>query len=184
MTFSLVGELPRHIYCFVDSAFTHKEPCGFIPAVWFGLVSYPGRTWGCTVMLESGAIYRNISAHAIAFTPQPARFEWQPSDAQTWDCYGERFTTLEYKYLAGLNCLAKTRNGEWLGKYLFTAAPVGDGFSAYPEQAKEFCFIQLHNGRLTIQPTNQVVFSEQSFTNDNLALPKGLKRQTEIYHAE
>ena len=72
MIYSLVGELPRHIYCFVDSSFTHTWPNGFIPCVWFGLVSYPGRTWGCTVMLESGSIYRNVPAHAIAFSQFPA----------------------------------------------------------------------------------------------------------------
>jgi len=46
MTYSLVGQLPHHLYVFIDSTFTHKEPAGFIPAVWFGLVSYPGRMWG------------------------------------------------------------------------------------------------------------------------------------------
>lgn len=43
MKFSLVGELPRHLYVYVDTEHTHQEPRGFIPAVWFGLVSYPGR---------------------------------------------------------------------------------------------------------------------------------------------
>jgi hypothetical protein len=74
MIYSLVGELPRHIYCFVDSTYTHTESQGFLPCVWFGLVSYPGRTWGCTVMLECGAIYRNVPAHAIASPKQEPKF--------------------------------------------------------------------------------------------------------------
>ena len=182
MKYTLVGELPRHIYCYVDSRYTHEEPIGFIPCVWFGLVSYPGRTWGCTVMLESGAIYRNVPAHALAFTlPTPT---WTPKEAQHWNCYGEDFTCLEYTYLSGLTCKAKANGREHIGTYLFTAAPVGDAFSAYPEQAKEFCFIQLENGRLTIQPTNHVVFQELSFTDANFTFPSGLKRQTYIYSAE
>lgn len=186
MSYTLVGELPRHLYCYVDSAFTHKEPQGFLPCVWFGLVSYPGRVWGCTVMLESGAIYRNVPAHAIAFQkPQSLQaYGWSAKDAQTWDCYGERFTCVEYKYLAGLECRVKVGKKQLLGTYLFTAAPIGDGFSAYPDQAKEFCFIELHNGRLTIQPTNHVVFRERSFTDNRLEMPKGLKRQSEIWSAE
>ena len=180
---TLVGELPRHIYCYVDSTFTHKEPHGFLPCVWFGLVSYPGRVWGCTVMLECGAIYRNVPAHAIAFRPWPAQ-PWNASEAQTWDCYGEDFTVLEYKYLAGLECKAKTISGEFEGQYLFTAAPIGDGFSAYPEQAKEFCFIELDIGRLTIQPTDKVVFRERSFTDNKLEFPKGMRRQDYIFSAE
>lgn len=182
MKYSLVGELPRHLYCYVDSRYTHNEPQGFIPAVWFGLVSYPGRTWGCTVMLQSGAIYRNVPAHGIAFSlPTPT---WTPKEVQTWNCYGEDFTCLEYSYLSGLKCKVKANDREFLGSYLFTAAPVGDGFSAYPEQAKEFCFIELENGRLTIQPTNHVLFQEISFTDPTFEWPRGLQRQTHIYSAE
>jgi len=183
MTYSLVGELPRHIYCYVDSTYTHTVAQGFLPCVWFGLVSYPGRTWGCTVMLESGAIYRNVPAHAIAFYPHRTT-PWWADQAQTWDCYGERFTTLEYKYLAGLDCKVKCKDESYEGKYLFTAAPVGDGFSAYPDQAKEFCFIQLDLGRLAIQPTNNVVFRERSFTDNKLEFPSGLRRQTDVWSAE
>jgi hypothetical protein len=182
MKFTLVGELSRHLYVFVDSSFTHKEFIGWIPAVWFGLVSYPGRAWGCTVMLENGAIYRNLPPHAIAFTEAPEK-DWTVQDAQTWDCYGNSFSVIEYSYLSGLDVKARANHKEYFGKYLFTVAPVGDGFSAYPEQAKEFSFIQLDNGRLTIQPTNHLVFEEKSFTRD-VQFPTNLKRQTEIYSSE
>ncbi len=183
MSFTLVGELPRHLYCYVDSRLTHSKPQGFIPCIWFGLVSYPGRLWGCTIMLECGAIYRNVPCHAMSFSQAPEP-EWGPKDAQTWDCYGEQFTCLEYRYLSGLECRAATHSKALNGTYLFTAAPIGDAFSAYPDQAKEFCFIQLDNGRLTIQPTNHVVFRERSFTDNTLTFPKGLKRQSETWHCE
>jgi hypothetical protein len=41
--FTLVGELPKHQYVWIDTAFTQQEPNGFVPAVWFGLVSMRGR---------------------------------------------------------------------------------------------------------------------------------------------
>jgi len=167
--FTLAGQLPRHHYVFVDSNFTHAKPCGFIPAVWYGLVGLRSRVWGCTVMLESGAIYRNLPPHAIAFTKQPDA--WSVKDSQAWDCYGERFTTLEYEYLNSLEVLAACNTGadrkHLGGEYLFTVAPIHDGFSMYPEQAKEFMFIKLDNGRLTIQPTNRLIFRERSFTNNH-----------------
>jgi len=178
---TLVGPLPRHLYVYVDSAFTHRDPCGWIPAVWFGLVSFPGRTWGCTAMLESGSIYRNLPPTAISFTPDPDP-EWSLQQAQSWDCYGVGFSALEYPYLAGLRCAAKCAGEDFQGSYLFTVAPVGDAFSAYPEQAKEFSFVELENGRLTIQPTNNLLFEERSFTK-----PAGwpvLKRQIDTYHCE
>ena len=192
-SYTLTGQLPRHLYCWVDSQHTHTEPCGFIPAVWFGLVSYPGRMWGCTVMLESGAIYRNLPPHAIAFSRQPTgisteqfdEYRWEPQDAQTWDCYGTDFTALEYEYLRGLDCQVVADTCFHHGSYLFTVAPVGDGYSAAPEQSKEFVFVKLDNGRLTIQPTNRVVFRDKSFTtNDAMDFPKGLKRQTDIWSCE
>ena len=181
---TLIGPLPRHLYAYVDTGFTHHQPHAprFQPCVWFGLVSYPGRMWGCTVLLESGAVYRALPAHALAFTDAPDTIG--PDEAQTWDCYGDRFSTVEYPYLAGLACLAKTGTRHQTGHYLFSVAPIGDGFSACPEQAKEFHFLALDSGRLTIQPTDRVVYQEKSFTGHDLAFPTGLRRQTAVYTCE
>jgi hypothetical protein len=154
-----------------------------MPAVWFGLVSFPARAWGCTVMLESGAVYRNIAPHHLSFT-QDQSVDWSIQSAQTWDCYGYDFTTIEYDYLRGLSCNTRAGKSEFMGRYLFTAAPVDDAFSGYPEQAKEFSFVQLDNGRLTIQPTNHLIFSEKSFTRGAMEFPNNLKRQTDVFRCE
>jgi hypothetical protein len=139
--------------------------------------------WGLNVMLESGAVYRNLPPHAVAFKQAPEP-EWAEKDAQTWDCYGEGWSGLIYPYLDGLDCLARTRSNKVLqGRYLMTTVPIGDSFSAYPEQQKEFTFIELENGRLTIQPTNYVVFQDRSF-NTSFKFPVGLKRQTQYWSCE
>jgi hypothetical protein len=189
MKYTFAGQLPRHLYVWVDTAHTHKEiqPVRFTPAVWFGLTSYPGRMWGLNVMLESGAVYRGLPPHAIAFSDTPDEMDWTQDMAQQWDCYGYEFTTIEYEYLKGLDVTAKCDSGRVLrdGAYLFTAAPIGDGFSAYPEQSKEFSFIRLYNGRLTVQPTNNLLFVEKSFThNPEGEWPRGLKRQTDVWTCE
>lgn len=180
---TLTGEIPRHLYVWVDSRHTHKEPRGYIPAVWFGLVSYPGRVWGCTVMLESGSVFRNLPSHAIAFSEKPDG-DWTAQDAQTWDCYGWDWSALEYAFLRGLECKVRAAGKEYLGEYLFSVAPVGDGFSAYPEQSKEFSFVRLDNDHLTVQPTNHIVFRERSFTDNKLEFPTGLKRQLDVWTTE
>lgn len=177
-----IGSLPRHQYVWVDSRFTHEEPCGFVPAVWFGLVSIPGRVWGCNVMFESGAVYRSVPPHAIAFSENPAT-DWEIDDAQLWDCYGYDWHATEYTYLRGLRCDAIIKNEDHPGTYLFTAVPIGDGFSDAPDQAKEFMFIWLDNDRLTIQPTNRVLFEDRSFTDASQGVPR-LRLQTEIYSCE
>lgn len=182
---ALIGAMPHHQYVWVDSTFTHKEPKGFVPAVWFGLVSVPSRAWGCNLLLETGAIYRNVPPHALAFSEHPTCKDWTLQDAQTWDCYGYEFSCLCYPFLSERAVKVRANQKEYDGDYLFTVAPVGDGFSLYPEQAKEFSFIQLENGRLTIQPTNHVLVIDRSFTkNAAMEFPKDLRRQTEVWASE
>lgn len=177
------GQIPKHIYLLVDSSFTHKEPCGFIPAVWFGLTSFPGRAWGCTVMLESGAIYRNLPPHALAFDEQCE--SWTLQQAQTWDCYGYGWSAIEYDFLKGLDCEAMLQDeSTHKGNYLFSVAPIGDAYSEAPDQSKEFQFIRTWNGRLTIQPTNRVIFTDRSWNHKTAHWPTGLKTTTEIYSCE
>jgi len=185
MIHSLVGPLPRHLYVCVDTTYTHRErqTLRYQPALWFGLTSTPGRMFGCTVLLENGAVYRSLPPHALAFSAQPAE-PWAAQEAQTWDCYGTDFSSLEYPYLSELRCLAMAGTQELPGQYLFSVAPIGDGYSQVPEQAKEFHFLELENGRLTIQPTNRIVYEERSFTVGGLKFPHGMKRQTETYSCE
>ena len=176
-----IGSIPKHRYVWVDSAFTHEEPCGFVPAVWFGLVAIPGRMWGCNVMFESGAVYRSVPPHAIAFCENPV--SWSEIQAELWDCYGYDWSATEYTYLKGLECRCLIGGESHPGRYLFTVAPIGDGFSEAPEQSKEFMFIELFSGRLTIQPTNRVLFIDRSFTAEFAEVPR-LRLQTEIYSCE
>lgn len=170
------GNIPKHQYVWADlSLISHAS--GWTPAVWFGISSIPGRVWGLHLLLESGAVYRNVPPHGVSFSPNPP--VWSPKDAQLWDCYSSEFSTIEYDYLSEMRC--KTiPNGDW-GRYLFTVVPYGEGFSGYPEQAKEFFFIQLDTGRLVILPTNRVLFRDQSFTRD-IEIP--LKVSEKIYRCE
>ena len=181
MSNCFIGSIPKHQYVWVDSQFTHKNPTGFVPAVWFGLTSFPGRAWGFNVMFENGAVYRNIPPHAIAFSENPEK-DWKINQAQLWDCYGYNWSALEYTYLKGLSCLCKVNNLLLRGDYLFTVAPMEDGFSNHPSQSKEFKFIKLDNGRITIQPTNKVLFKDASFTGDEVFTE--LKLQVDIYSSE
>jgi hypothetical protein len=177
-----IGSLPYHRYVWVDSRFTHEEPVGWVRAEWFGLVSHPGRVWGCNVMFSFGGVYREIPPHAVAFCPDPEK-KWAVNQAQLWDCYGVKWWAHEYTALRSLRCRARIRGKDYGGMYLFTVAPCEDGFSEAPEQSKEFKFIALDNGRLTIQPTNRVIFEDRSFTDPEEKIPK-LKLQTEWWSCE
>jgi len=179
---SFTGPLPRHRYIWIDSAFLYKESRGFLRAVWFALASWPGRAWGCTVVLECGACYRNLPPHALAFCPDPEP-HWPITAAQRWDCYGWEWSANCYPYLAEQRVCARYENkDEQNGNYLFSVAPLNDGFSAEPSQNKEFTFIALDNGRLTIQPTDYVLFADTSFTTPHW--PTGIQRQRDTYSCE
>lgn len=180
---TFTGSLINHQYVFVDSTFILTNEKSFIPAVWFGLASYPSRAWGCTVMLESGAIYRNLPLHAISFCEKPE--QWSIKQSQRWDCYGWDWTIVEYSYLSNLDCTVLIDNKQYNGQYLFSVSHIGDGFTANPEQSKEFTFVRLNNNRLTVQPTNYILFKETSFTtNNDRIFPTNIKRQSIIYRCE
>ena len=182
------ANLPRHLYVSVDRlVMSRGQKDGWEDAVWFGLTSVPHRAWGCTVMLQCGALYRGLPLSAIAHDQVGHDQNWELKDAQRWDCFGWNFTTIEYDYLRELDCsvwLASRQH--WMkGSYLFTAEPYGDGYSLEPSQTKSHHFIGLANGRVTCVPGNNILWNEASFTkNKSLAKPDWLRVQTQTYHAE
>jgi len=179
MLYTASGSLPKHIYVSVEGSFIgSSENCD---AVWFGLHSHVGRVWGCTVLLENGAVYRNLPPHALFWgkSPQP----WSLKQSQLWDCYSPQFSTHAYTYLEGLSAKAKVMGSDISCKYLFTAIPLGDGFTEEPTQDKEFMFLRTDHGRLTIQPTNRVKFIDASFTETDTEWPR-LEVQSLTYSCE
>jgi len=176
--------LPEHQYVWVDRSFIRRGGTGFEKAVWFGLRAHFGRAWCCHVMLECGAVYRDLPPHALAFSDTPEA--WDVDQSQRWNVYGTGFSLLVYDYLRSADCIARLSDGQKVeGTYLFTAVPEGDAYSQSPDQAKEFMFIRLENGRLTIQPTNTVLFRDASFTRQPNwpapEWPKDLKPNYGIY---
>lgn len=173
------GALPAHQYVWVEPDAIGKHD--WLQGVWFGITSYPGRAFGCHVLFENGAVYRNVPLHQLASRKTDSK--WTAADAQTWDAYGWQFSLIDYPYLSSMNARAKVRDEEHGGHYLFTLVPVGDAFSAAPTQSKEFYFLQLQNGRYTAQPTNRVLIEDRSFV-DKLEWPTCLRRQDDWHSAE
>ena len=182
MIYSKIAPLPTHRYVLVDTTFTHKSPCGFADAMWVGVTSIPGRAWGINVILrDGGCLYRNLPPHSISFGKNDP-VAWGIQNAQLWDCYSYHFTIVQSPILRGLRMRVKVKGQVLTGEYLFHVTHVDDGWSDSPDQDKEFYFIKLDNGRLTIQPTNRMVFVDDSFiVNDKI--PE-LKLSETIYSCE
>lgn len=172
--------LPHHLYVWVDASYVRSAGEGFEPAVWFAVRAQPNRAWGCHVVLECGAVYRNVPPQALAFSADPAD-SWTLRQAQVWDCYGRDFDVIRYDYLADLQ--ARYDGGDERATYLFTACPYGDGFSMAPEQSKEFMFMRTAGDRLLIRPTNMLLFTERSFTEDT-GWPTDIVTSRQVWECE
>lgn len=185
----LFTSLPRHLYCYVERRFL-GEGTGLEPCSWFGLTSLPARAWGLSVLLECGAVYTQVPPHALYFPVPGGDFSetaWPLARAQLWDCFGYAFAVHEYTQLALAGGGARARwpnvEGELAGRYLFTAQHYGDAYSQTPEQAKQFHFLALENGRLTALPGTNVLFGDACFTTD-AGWPKWLRTQQAVYRCE
>lgn len=192
----LFTSLPRHQYCYVERSYIARdgELNGLEPCTWFGLTSVPGRAWGLSLLLECGALYSAIPPHAIVFGDQVAAAinhsqlqlaPWTIYEAQVWDCFGYDFAVHEYEHLQGRDVEVKIAGIQELvdGEYLFTAQHYGDAYSRTPEQAKQYHFVRLENGRLATVPANLMIVHAPEFTRAK-GLPTWLRRQTESYSCE
>lgn len=180
MTPTLAVSLPFHIYGCVDRTFLSAgQRDGWEPAVLFGLTCPLNRTLGLTVLLECGAVYRDLPPHAWAFHPTPEP-DWPLTSAQAWDCFGGSAHVLEYRYLREFP-VQIIRSGLH-ASYLFTVEFGEDGFSRNPEQSKCLHALELDNGRLTLQPNDRLLFHDASFTTPHT--PDWLRRPSTVYGVE
>jgi hypothetical protein len=176
------GSLPTHKYVWVKSQnIRTTEDSGYEPVVWFGISSNPSRAFGCHVRTDDGAVIRNLPPHYIAFSEAPDE-SWQLASAQQWDCTGLDFAVHEYTYLRNMKCGVYPFFLE--GRYLFTLIPLQDGWTEEPEQAKEYMFVALNNGRLAIRPTNKIVFHDESRGPVTYGFQQQIKAQTQIWTCE
>ena len=179
--------LTRHLYVHADkAAMSQGQEQGWEPCAWIGLNAVPHRAWGCTVLLQCGALYRNLPLSALAVGEIGFEQKWKTADAQRWDCFGINFTTLIYPALEELDVSVwlPTRQHWMGGSYLFTAEFYGDSYSMEPSQTKAHHFIELSNGRIGCYPGNNILWHEISFTRVSCQKPAWLKVQTDVHACE
>lgn len=176
-------DLPVHQYVTISPGVIHDD---IQRGAWFALQPNIGAVWGGHVMLESGALYRNVPLHALSIGPHDSPAHC-PDDLQLWDCYCEEARAHEYTYLRGLCTLSRSRNPAvpFAGSYLFTIIPKGDPFSRHLDQNKEFVVSAVdQTGRLVIRATNELMFCDKSLAPLPTSWPKGLRRQLSMPSVE
>lgn len=113
MIHSCSGPIPFHLQLWVDMFRFTKNGQGFVPAVWFGLNSTPGRMWGLHVMLECGAVYRNVPPHLVAFDDAPMeKLRDKPNDPCPMKTSGLSFSEALEAFKQG-KTVQREQSGGW-----------------------------------------------------------------------
>lgn len=179
--------LPTHKYVYVAPHFVLRDADheALIPAVWYGVSVTPGRSLGCHVLLENGAMVVDLPLHAI----KSANVAWPPvtlEEVVAWDCYGWSAELFEPPYLTGLDCAildSDHRDTNDRGTLWFCVDHLTDGFALEPSQHKHLWIVERHKDHaLLLLPQDRVVVEERSFTVID-GIP-AIKRQDTVWSAE
>ncbi len=178
--------LPRHRYVWVVPSFVLRDDTKtLIPAVWIGVSVTAGRSLGCHVLLENGALVVDLPLHAL----RGACVNWIPrevSELVAWDCYGWSAEAWEPAYLSGLACdilTADHKQKEDRGTLWFCIDHIQDGYSLAPEQHKHLWIVERERDHvLMLLPQDRMLIEEKSFTRVEGIPP--IKRQDKIWSAE
>lgn len=179
--------LPRHRYVYVVPSFVLRDPLrtALVPAVWFAVSVTAGRSLGCHVLLENGAVVVDLPLHSLR-----SEFdEWEPLDLKelvSWDCFGWSAETWEPEYLSGLGCDILSANHKEMiekGTIWFCLDHIKDGYSLAPEQHKILFIVERErDGAFMLLPQDRVLVEDLSFTHIDGIPP--IKRQSTIWSAE
>ena len=179
--------LLKHRYVWVDDSFVAAEPLGkLIPAVWFGMMSHPGRALGCHILLDCGASVIDIPLHALRWKEDsPLVEEGEISSSIHWDSFGWDMVIFESQYMSGLEVTIRTVDGNdpKTGRAWFAVDWKDNGWSDYPAQHKWLWIIAAEDGRIMAVPQDRLLFHEASFTDGEFP-NGGIRRQTRVWSAE
>lgn len=179
--------LPHHRYVWVVPSFVLRQPIkpDLIPAMWIGVSVTPGRSIGCHVLLENGALVVDLPLHALRGADVPYG-EVDLSAIVAWDCYGWSAEAWQPEALSGLLCGILSPDHTTVmteGTLWFCIDHTGDGYSQAPDQHKHLWFVERQVDRvLMLLPQDRLLIDELSFTKLKGIPP--IKRQSVIWYAE
>jgi len=179
--------LPRHRYVYVVPSFVLRDGLrtALVPAVWIGVSVTAGRSIGCHVLLENGAVVVDLPLHALR--SQMVTYEPIPlSELVSWDCYGWSAEAWQPEAISGLSCAILSEDHKGVrgkGTMWFAIDHMGDGYSMAPEQHKHLWIVERERDRaLMLLPQDRVLIEDSSFTHIDGIPP--IKRQSIVWYAE
>jgi hypothetical protein len=153
--------------------------------MWVGVSVTPGRSIGCHLLLENGALVVDLPLHAL----RGANVDYSPvqlSDVVAWDCYGWSAEAWQPESLSGLSCTLLSSDHRLIvgaGVLWFALDHTADGYSLTPDQHKHLWVVERQSDHaIMLLPQDRFLIEELSFTKVNGIPP--IKRQTLIWWAE
>ena len=154
---------------------------------------YNGKTWGrligvrslqgqamqFQVLLETGALFTGLPAHAICFEEDAP--ERELIDCQMWDSISSEIDVIQYDTLLYMPCTLKLDSGEIIkGEYLFTIDHVGNvDLSRDPTEWKMFHVIKSEEGNMHLYPQYRIKFLDTALcSKSKKPLPKYTYNET------
>lgn len=173
--------------CLIREQFLNGRE-GFEEAFVFGISSIKGRALGFHALLKSGAHFRHLPAHAIAFSESaPPR---KLKELAMWDCFSSVPVVWKADFLKDHEAFCLIGGQKLPGTYLFTVDWLPDraetpGFTLIPEQMKCAHVFQLQEGNLCYLPTNRVAWRDGYWIGESPdPKSRGYRVQKEVYQAE
>ena len=126
-----------------------------------------------TVLLDNGALFTGLPAHAITFTEDTLNSRLELSHAQMWDCISDDIDVFCMESLRYADCEVRPNNiDSKIGTYLFTIDFVGEGYSRHPTHWKQLHAIQTTDGYLMLYPQYRIRFLDAALFENKKELPR------------
>lgn len=125
-----------------------------------------------SVLLDNGALFTGLPAHAITFREDTANGKLELSDAQMWDCVSDDIDVFCMESLRYAECEVRPNKiNAKSGIYLFTIDFVGEGYSRHPTHWKQLHAVQTNDGYLMLYPQYRIQFLDNALFESN-EIPK------------
>ena len=125
-----------------------------------------------SVLLDNGALFTGLPAHAITFTESSFNGKLELPDAQMWDCISDDIEVFCMESLRYAECEVKPNMiNPMSGKYLFTVDFVGEGYSRHPTHWKQLHAVQTNSGYFVLYPQYRIRFLDNALLENQEELP-------------
>ena len=189
---SLTTSLPMHLYGVVRREFlTNGADSGIEKCIIHAISVKPSEALTFSVLLESGAQYRNIPIHGVIVGQRSTSGSTLISDMeippalelqshQCWGCFGTEFSIVDMQLNHSMSATwIDSYNRKFIGRGLGWAIEFhGDGYSNAPQQDKSFNMLVSQEGYLAAMPNNRIRWWDDSFTNWELPIKLKVNYQT------